>query len=285
MVAAAAMLVGVSTSGWSQHLMDDQPELQKIDIVEHLGDTIPFDLAFTDDRGKAVTLGDYFAKDRPVILVLGYYRCPMLCNLVFNGITKALPELGLQPGAEYEVINVSINPEETWELAEAKKRTYVLEAGVSGLNPAWHFLVGPAEQSEQLADAVGFKYFWDEKRNEYAHAAVLIILSPDGMISRYLYGIEFKPKDVRLSLVEASDGKIGTTMDRLILACFHYDPEAGSYVLFARNAMTIGGVLTIFALGLLVGGMVYRERRKRSRAAAPIDADRSPQPPVSSHEV
>lgn len=242
-------------------------ELERIGIEEHLGEKVDLDLQFTDETGQTVTLGDYFRKDKPVVLSLVYFTCPMLCNLTMNGMNDAFGQLAWLPGEEYEVVSVSIHPEETPELALAKKNNYMKVLNRPGAENGWHFLTGSKESSEALAAQVGFKYFWNEAQQQYAHASAIYILTADGSISRYMYGITFPERDLRLSLVEAGDGKIGSSYDQLLLYCFHYDPDAKGYVAVAGNIMRLGGGVTLTAVILLVGGLFWRERKKnKSRA-------------------
>ena len=267
MLALAGSLLVTALVAEAQ-VVDEQPagELSQIDVVERLGDTIPLDLSFTADDGSTVRLDEYFHRGKPVVLVLGYYECPMLCNLVYNGLTETIKGLSWVPGDRYELVMVSINPDEPPELAAAKKSMYVAHLGKPEAAQGWHFLVGTEEASRTLADAVGFKYFYDEERRQYAHPAVVFVLTEDGVISRYLYGIEFPVRDFKLALLEAGEGKIGNTVDRLILYCFQYDPEAKGYVIFAGNVMRLGGVVTVIFLVLLLGGLWRRERRRRRAA-------------------
>ena len=235
-----------------QVAMDDVPELQNIDVEEHLGETIPLDLQFINETGDTVQLNDYFNSGKPVLLTLAYYRCPMLCGLVIKGLTAGIENLAYVPGKDFRMVTVSINPDEDHTLAAAKKKN-VLESLKKPIdNSGWAFLTGPAENSKKLADALGFKYYYVEERREYAHPAVSFILTKDGVISRYLYGIEYKETDLRFSLLEASKGEIGTTIDKILLYCYHYDPDAGGYVLFAGNLMRIGGVITVLILGSML---------------------------------
>lgn len=252
----------------AQVASDDNPDLERIDIIEHLGDTLPLSLEFIDDHGEKVLLEQYFNDDKPVILVLGYYECPMLCGLVLNGLTSGLQELAWNPGDKFNIVSVSIDPEESYQLAGAKKANYVEKLGREGAENGWAFLVGSQDNSQALADAVGFKFFYDEKLDQYAHPAAVFVLTEDGVISRYLYGIELAEQDLRLSLLEASEGKIGNTVDRLILYCFQYDPDAKGYVVIATNVMKLGGVITIIVLAIFFGIMLTRERLKRRQAAA-----------------
>lgn len=248
----------------AQLVRDQLPELMAIDVVEHLGDTIPLDLIFSDETGRTAPLGEMLLADRPTILVLGYYECPMLCNLVFNGLADGINDLGWSLGEKYNIVTVSIAPDETPELAAAKKKNYGEMVTAPGFDSEWHFLTGPASQSEALADAIGFKYYWDESNEQWAHPALVTILSPDGSISRYLYGIQFEERDLRLALVEASQGKIGSTVDRIILYCFRYDPDAGGYVVFAANVMKLGGLFTLTLLGGLLLLLWRREQKRKT---------------------
>lgn len=242
------------------------PELQKINVVEHPGEQIPLNLTFHNDSGEIVTLGDYFKQGKPVILILAYYECPMLCTLVMNGISDGVRKLPWLPGKEYQMITVSIDPREMPELAAGKKKTYLDNLSKPVEGDGWAFLVGEEDQSRALAEAIGFKYYYDEERKQYAHPAVVFILTEEGKISRYLYGIEFDSRNLRLALLEASEGKIGNTLDRIILYCFHYDPDAQGYVVFAANVMRLGGGVTLIALLIFLGVMWGRERHKRSAA-------------------
>ncbi len=249
---------------FSQVVLENDPNLDKIDVVEKLGNKIPSGLVFTDESGARVNFDNYFAENKPVVLVMAYYTCPMLCNLVLNGLADAARQIDFNPGQDYRILTVSIDPTETSLIAGAKKNNYMQSLGRPGLSAdAWHFLVGEESQSKALAEAIGFKYFYDDTREEYAHPAVLTILSPQGMVTRYLYGIQFNPRDLRLALLESAEGKIGTTLDRIILYCFHYDSEAGGYVLFAQNAMKLGGLATLFILTALLGFFWLKERRRK----------------------
>lgn len=249
---------------FGQVVRDSVPELQKIDIVEHLGDTIPLDLTFTNDAGEVEKLGDYFHQGKPVIVTLAYYNCPMLCTMVLNGLSDGIRGLTLTPEKDFTVLTISINPSETAALASAKRYRYMENLGEKGKNDGWRFFVGEASQSQALADAIGFKYYYDEDRKEYAHPAGAFVITADGVISRYFYGLEFKERDLKLALVEASDGKIGSTVDRLILYCFHYDPAAKGYVLMAGNVMKLGGLLTLIIVTIFLSIFWVRERAHRT---------------------
>jgi len=260
-----AIMIMFAGSSISQVVKEAVDELEMVDVEEHLGEYIPLDLIFTDDNGKAVKLSDYFNHGKPVLLTLGYYECPMLCNLILNGLTKTVKEMNWKPGIDYLIVTVSINPLEDFNLAGAKKQTYITALDEPSAQEGWNFLVGEESQSRKLADAVGFKYRYDEKIQQYAHPAALFLLSEDGKITRYLYGIEFKANDMKLALMEASEGKIGNTIDKLILYCYHYDPDSQGYVVFAGNVMRLGGALTLIILIIFLSMLFYREKQKKSK--------------------
>lgn len=228
-------------------------ELEGVGVAEKVGGKIDLDLAFTAENGYPVALREFFNKGRPVILDLVYYSCPMLCNLVLNGQTAGLREIPWTPGNEFEVVTISIDPTETFDLAQRKRAVYLENYG----RPAagWHFLTDRDGNARKLAEQVGFRYRYDETTRQYAHAAAIMILTPDGKVARYLYGIKFSPRDLRLALTEASESKFRFSVDQLLLYCFHYDPQARGYVLFARNFMRAGGVLTMLALGVVLWRM------------------------------
>lgn len=260
-----AVLISLAVVPVTGQIADyNPPELREIDVIEHSGDMIPLDLVFANEYGDTVRLDDYFNQGKPVILTLAYYECPMLCTLVLNGMSDGVRGLGWPPGDKFGMITVSIDPRESPELAAGKKKTYLDNLSLPMKDDGWAFLVGEESQSKALADAIGFKYFYDEKTKQYAHPAAAYVITEDGRISRYLYGIEYKPRDLKLALMEASEGKIGSTIDRIILYCFHYDPEAGGYVVFAANVMKLGGGLTLLSLVIFLGVMWMRERRKKT---------------------
>jgi protein SCO1/2 len=238
-------------------------ELKAVDVTEELGAQIPLDLTFTNDAGEKVQLSQYFNQGKPVILILAYYHCPMLCTLVLDGMAKGLNQLDWNPGEKYQVLTVSIDSTETVESAGAKREQILKILDKPGGDFGWRFFVGDVDQIKALAHAVGFQYYFDKKLKQYAHPAVAMVLTPDGHISRYLYGVEFKKNDLRLSLLEASNGKIGTTIDRVILFCYHYNPDAKGYVLFASNLMKLGGILTVFGIGFFL--MILWKRDFRSK--------------------
>jgi protein SCO1/2 len=234
--------------------------LREVAIEQRLDAQVPLDLAFRDERGRDVTLGDYFGR-RPVVLSLVYYECPMLCTLTLNGLVRALKVLAFDVGRELEVVTVSFDPRETPALAAAKKETYLREYGRPGAAAGWHFLTGENEAIARLTEAVGFRYAWVPEEGQYAHAAAIVVLTPDGRIARYFYGVEYAPRDLRLGLVEAAAGRIGTAVDQLLLYCYRYDPTTGKYGAIAINLVRAGGVATVLALGGFVLVMWRRERR------------------------
>lgn len=237
-------------------------ELEGVGITEHLNAKIPLDLEFVDENGNTVRIGDYMDGDKPVILNLVYYSCPMLCNLILNGMVDGLREVDWTPGQEFEIVSVSINPLETPKLAKLKKQNYLKSYQREGAGAGWHFLTGKEENIRVLADAVGFGYRYVEERNEYAHGAALFVLTPDGRLSRYLYGVMFEPRTLRMSLLEASEGKIGNVVDRVILYCFHYDASEGKYSLAAFRLMQVAGLATLVVLAIVLATFWHRERKK-----------------------
>ena len=239
-------------------------ELQDIDVEEHLGEYIPLDMQFTDEHGQSVLLAEYFNQEKPVILILAYYECPMLCTLVLNGLTQSVYKLDLKLGDEYRILTVSIDPNETTELAVAKKKSHLKMLNQMENIDGLTFLTGTESNIKKLADAVGFRYYYVEDRDEFAHPAVVMLLTEQGKLSRYLYGIEYKTNDLKLGLLEAAEGKVGSTLDKLILYCYHYDPNAGGYVVFASNVMKLGGALTLVLLSGFLGLMWLKDSRKKS---------------------
>ena len=241
--------------------------LGKIGIDQRLDAQVPLDLAFVDENGRDVRLGDYMGK-RPVLLALVYYECPMLCTQVLNGITGALKVISLDVGKEFDVIAVSINPREGPGLAKAKKQAYVERYGRPETADGWHFLTGREENIRALANAVGFRYSYDEEIKQYAHGAGIELLTPKGVIARYFYGIEFSPRDVRLGIVEASEERIGSPIDSVLLLCYHYDPATGKYGASAITAVRIGAIATMLAFGVFLFVSLRRERDESHRTAA-----------------
>jgi protein SCO1 len=240
------------------------PYLENVGIEQRLDGQVPADLAFVDDAGRAVKLGDYFGT-KPLILNLVYYNCTMLCGEALAGLSASMKVIKFDVGDQFDVITVSFNPEETPGLAAAKKKEYVKRYGRGGAEKGWHFLTGPAESINALAKAVGFQYQYDATRKQYAHTTAILVLTPEGRISRYFYGVEFPPKDLRLGLVEASSGKIGNPVDQVLLYCYHYDPAVGKYGAVVANVLKIGAAVTIlFLAGLLL--VLFRLERIAPRS-------------------
>ncbi len=233
---------------------------QRIGIDQKLGDQLPLDLPFVDSDGNPVHLRDYFG-DKPIILSLVYFDCPMLCTQVINSLLRAMNVLSFGAGTEFDVLTISIDPGETPELANAKKIEYLKNYRGREGSTGWHFLTGDQQQIDQLAAAVGFRYEYDEPTDQYIHASGIMVLTPEGKLARYFYGIDYPPRDLRWGLVEAADGAIGNPVDQLLLLCYSYDPMTGKYGLYIRNSLRIGGLATILALGSFIVVMLRRERR------------------------
>jgi protein SCO1 len=255
--AAAAVAFLALASGTAAQLASDpmqsvgvRPELLKqVGIDQKLNESIPLDLTFRDENGAPVELAQFFGQ-KPVILTLVYYNCPMLCTQVLNGVESSLKELSTDIGNQYDVVTISIDPTESHVLAKTKKEMYVGMYGRPGAAQGWHFLTGDEPQIKQLADAVGFRYAYDPDTKQFAHASAIMLLTPEGKISRYFYGIQYPTRDLRLGLVEASEGKIGTPVDQVLLFCYHYDPATGKYGLLISHIIQAGGALTVLILGI-----------------------------------
>lgn len=254
-------LVGANPQ--SQFKKNEMQELREgVGIEEKLGQDIDLDLNFVNEKGESVGLRDYFAKSKPVMLALIYYNCPSLCNFQLNGIVDTLKELEWTTGQQFEFVVVSIEPTEGPELAAQKKQAYLELYQRPEAAKGWHFLTGSAEAIAKLADQVGFRYKWVESRKEYAHTAATYILTPEGKISRYLYGIGFSASTLRLSLVEASDGKVGSAVDKFLLYCFRYDPEKRGYAFYAFNVMRAGAATAVLVLLAFLVPFWLRQRKQ-----------------------
>ncbi|MFO0927767.1 MAG: SCO family protein [Gemmataceae bacterium] len=236
-------------------------------FTPHLGDRVPLDLTFKDETGKTVQLGDY-GKTRPLILVLAYYKCPMLCTLVLNDLVSGLRGVPFTAGNEYEVVVVSFDPREKPELAAAKKESYVEEYGRPGGESGWHFLTGEQPEIDRLMEAVGFRAVWDEKGQQFAHARGIMILTSDWMVTRYFLDGAFPPRDLRMALVEASEGKVGSPMDRILLMCFNYNPVTAKYSVTILNIVRMGGAVVVSLLLSFWALSWYRGRSRRAAVAA-----------------
>lgn len=239
-----------------------------IGIDEHLGESVDLNLEFNNEKGEAVPLSTYFQSGKPVLLAMIYFNCPSLCNFQLNGVTETLKDLEWTTGEKFEFVVVSIEPKETPEMAIKKKQAYLDLYGREDGAKGWHFLTGKQENITKLAKQVGFKYKWVETRKEYAHTAASYVITPEGKISRYLYGIAFTPKTLRLSLVEASEGKIGTAMDKFLLYCFRYDPEKRGYAFYAFNIMRAGAGLAVVILAAFLVPYWIRQRKQQLKEKA-----------------
>jgi protein SCO1/2 len=273
-LAAAAALASCLLAGdaLAQRWKDDKPgisstmasELVGVDIVEHLGQLLPREATFRDTEGKQVRLGDYFDGKRPVLFVFAYHTCPMLCSLVLDATVKSLNDVVWSVGDQFDVVSVSIDPRDTPESA-TRKREQVVNSypRARGYTKGFHFLTGDEANIRKVTDAVGFQYRYDERQKQYAHPAAIYLLTPEGNLARYLYGIMYAPADVRLGLLEASQGRSISTTERVLLYCYHYDPQGGHYSLVAMNVMRLGGVVTLVTLGSFLTIMWARERRRK----------------------
>jgi protein SCO1 len=246
--------------------------VQGVGIDQNLNAQIPLELKFRDETGQTVRLGQYF-REKPVVLALVYYDCPGLCDLILNGLSHAMEQISLNVGTDYQVVTVSFNPKESWQLATAKKANYIekyLSAGAWGdAKAGWYFLTGDEASIKSLADTVGFHYKYDPINNQFAHASAIYILTPEGKIARYFYGIQYKPRDFRLGLVEASANKIGSAADQVLLFCYHYAPTTGKYGMVITQVTRALGTATVLALGAFVFIMIRREKHSH------LDARRS----------
>ncbi len=232
--------------------------LREVRFDQRLDQRLPLDLTFRDEDGKTARLGDYFGK-KPIVLSFAYFRCPMLCPMVLDGLVRSLRPLSLGVGEDFDVITVSFDPRDPPALASEKKRDLVASYGRPSAASGWHFLTGTPEAVERLTEAAGFHYAYDAEHDQFAHPAGVLVLTPEGKIARYLFGVDPAPRDLRLALVEASANRIGTLADQLLLFCFHYDPASGKYGAIAMNAVRVGGIVTVLGLGLLIGGMLRSE--------------------------
>lgn len=289
-VAAFALTIGVrgalaQQTGLAQRqdnpplTADDKPaELEGVGITEHLGETIPLDLTFTDETGHDAHLRDYFKPGRPVILVPGYYQCPMLCDLTRSGLVDAMKELDWSAGNQFAVLFVSINPDEKPGDADVKKEAYMLKYGRDSAKDGLHFLTGGQREIELLTKAVGFGYRFDPKSSMYAHTATIMFVTPDGRLSRYMNDVKFEARDVRLALIEASEGAIGSPMDKFLLfMCYHYDPLRNSYAASAMKIMRLGGIVTLTLLAAGLGVLWLRGSARQATVEVAQGSGEAPQ--------
>jgi len=240
------------------------PPVKDVGLDQKLGESIPLDLVLRDEAGADVRLSQYFGK-RPVILSLVYFNCPMLCGMTTDGLVRSVRALRFEPGTDYEILSVSFDPKETPEMASEKKRTVMAQYGRKSGPGGWHFLTGDAASIAALTKSVGFRYVWDAEQKQFAHATGVTLLTPQGRVARYFFGIEYPAKDLRLALIEASEERIGNVVDQVLLLCFHYDPKTGRYTAAVRNLVRGGAALTLVALAGFVTIMLRRERAGAGR--------------------
>jgi protein SCO1 len=275
-VVLLSCLCSASLAGAASAQPSVAPEISDIGVSEQLGHSLPLDEHFVDHNGIDVRLGDYFMGDRPAVLIFGYHTCPMLCSLVQNATVHALRGVDLAVGRDYDLIVISIDPEDTRHTA-TKRRDIALatysagrpprSGGLGARDEGFHYLTGKADAIRRTADAAGFHYHYDEAWKQYAHPAVIMLATPTGTLARYLYGMEFDPKDMRYGLLEARAGRNVSTLDKVLLYCVHYDPGSGKYVVVVTRVMQVGGALILFVVCALVGGLLLRERRATRRVA------------------
>lgn len=273
-LAVAALVLGASLPAFAlpgggktpQAIVDAEapPQIQGVDVEEHLGEPLPLAARFTDEEGREVTLGQLLPKDKPSLVTLVYYECPMLCNLVINGQVAAMREVGLELGKDYEAITVSIDPKDTPAQSQARRLRHLQAMGKPESAP-WHFLTGTEENIRKLTEAVGFKYKYDESSKQYAHPAVVHVVTPEGSVSRYLYGTSFPAKDMKMALVEAGNGRVGTSFDRVVLSCFKYDAAMRRYSFYVFGFIRTGALMVLTALSTM---LIYFWRRELKKGAA-----------------
>jgi protein SCO1/2 len=247
--------------------------LREIGFDQHIGAFVPLETPFRDESGKTVRLGDYFGT-RPVVMVFAYYNCPMLCTQVISGLTSALRTMSLEPGKDFEIVTVSFDPHDTPQTASEKKAIFIERYKREGAASAWHFLSGDPASIDRLTKAAGFRYVWDAETKQFAHPTGVIVLTPDGRLAKYMFGIEYGPRDLRFAIVEASNGRVGNAVDALLLYCYHYDPMTGRYGLVVLRMMRIAGAATVLALAAFIAIMLRREKR----SSKPIPNPQSPLP-------
>ena len=236
-------------------------QLRDVGFDQHLDQPLPLDTMFTDEHGRAVSIGNYFGT-RPVVLAFVYYGCPMLCLQSLSSLAAALGVLSENPGDDFEVISISIDPRETPELAREKKAHYVERSGKPSISDGWHFLTGTEANIRRLTSAAGFRYAWDDVQKQFAHPAGIVVATPQGKVSRYLFGIDYGPRDLRLAILDASEGKIASPLKRALLYCYHYDLATGRYSLAIMRVVQVAGAATVFSLGMMIVIWTRRERRQ-----------------------
>jgi len=259
LAALVAMLAAAAASAQAQNAPSP---LADVSIEQKLGAPLPLDATLRDESGRTVALGDYFHR-RPVVLAFVYYECPMLCSYVESGTLKAMRALSFSAGREFELVTVSIDPSDLPKIASAKKADFVRQYGRPGAEAGVHFLTGPAESIAAITRAAGFRYVRDPETKSFSHAAGIMLATPDGRLSKYFYGIEYSARDLKLGVMEASNRRIGTPVDRILLYCSHYDPTTGKYGLVVMRVVRLGGLATVGSLGVFMVVMLRRERRRK----------------------
>ncbi len=238
------------------------PQFKAVTFAQRLGTQLPLDATFRDETGREVALGDYFG-EKPVVLAFVYYQCPMLCPQILNGIASSLKAVRFTPGEEFDVVLISFDQRDRYETANAKKAAHLQHWAIQDQADGWHFLTGEEPMIRRVTEAAGFSYTWDEPTQQFAHVSGVLTVTPDGRLSRYFYGVEFSPKDLRLALAESGEGKVGSLVEELLLYCYHYDPTTGRYGAVVMNLVRLGGVLTVG----MIAGFVIVMRRRDSRAS------------------
>lgn len=238
--------------------------LEKLQIQEKLGEYLPDDLLFTNENGEEIKLASLFESGRPVLLNLIYFSCPSICSLILNGVADAVEQVRWTPGREYDIITISIDANENHTLASEVKNGYVSRMNKSGIQEGWHFLTGTQENIDRISQAVGMPFIWSEEAQEFLHGSAIMFISPEMRITRYLYGVSYREMDVRNALFDAAGGRVGSTLERIALYCFTFDPDSGSYVPYAMNIMKVSGVVILLGLGIFLGFFWLRERKKEA---------------------
>ncbi len=266
LICAAVLLPAHAQDLLNMKGVDRAAPLQHVGIDQKLDSQVPLDLRFKDETGKTVKLGDYFGK-RPVILAPVYYECPMLCTQILNGLVRSLKAVTFNPGEEFEVVVFSFDARDTSALAAEKKANYLRRYDRKGTDAGWHFLTGDPDAIKTLTNAIGFRYVWDAHTNQFAHASGVMVLTPQGRVSKYFYGIDYASKDIRLGLIQAAQNKIGTPVDQLLLFCFHWDPKTGKYTATSLNILRVAGGTTVLLLGGFVIVMLRRDVKEKGKRA------------------
>ncbi len=254
------------------------PALKAVGIEQKLGATLPLDTELKDEDGKLVKLSDYFTSGRPVIVTFVYFDCPMLCNQVLNGLTGSLKGMSFDAGKEFDVVAISFDAREfdNPTLAKNKKASYMERYGRAGTEGGWHFLTGTQTSIDAVTSAAGFSYKWDEKSNQFAHAAAVMIASPEGKLTRYFYGIDYSPKDIKFGVMESAENKVGNAAEKLLLYCYHYDPSTGKYGLAILNVIRLGGIATLIGLGAMCF-VFWRRNKKKTVDSGQWTVDSQPE--------